>query len=271
MADFPLVSVIVPTHNRPDFLKKTLSSILNQTYTHLEVFVISNGVNALNKEVAENFNDPRITYVDQANSGGPSSPRNHGIRLSSGRYIAFCDDDDLWAPEKIEKQVKALENNPAYGLCYTKMMRFDAYREWSVPHEEGPADFHSLLYVNTIPISAVMIRRSLLDQFGGFSELKKVGASEDYEFLVRHAATTRFYFLDEYLIHYWSGNQRTTNHTQTCADAVVYLKDVFRCYELLWRAEKITISQLIGPSFHMLLSAFKIFAYQALVKLGLRK
>jgi glycosyltransferase involved in cell wall biosynthesis len=245
----PLVSVIIPTYNRPEFLAKTIKSILVQTYTNMEILVISNGVNEQNRRVVESTNDPRIIYKEQENSGGPASPRNYGIRLAKGKYVAFCDDDDFWLTEKIAKQVLALENNADYGLCYTKMMRFDNEHKWSVLHEEGPANLRSLLYVNTVPISSVFIRKSLVDLHGGFSENKIVGTSEDYEFLLRHSLNSKFLFLDEYLIEYWTGDKRTTStdKQRTIVSCVKYLSNVLGCYYLLCKKQGVSFSILLEP------------------------
>lgn len=270
MAELPLVSVVIPTHDRPDFLKKTIQSIAEQTYKNIEIIVVSNGFNKDNEKSAKEFNDPRIIYVDQENSGGPASPRNHGIRIAKGQYVAFCDDDDLWMPEKIEKQVKALEENLEYGLCYSKMLRFDDQKQWANPHEEGPASLHSLLYINTVPISSVFMRKSLLDKFGGFSESSKIGSSEDYEFLLRHSVTTKFYFLDEYLIKYWSGDNRVTRNSPSFTDLMRYCCQIFSCYQMLWKSKKVYIYQLVCPSLYVLGSNFKILMYQILVGLRIK-
>src|SRR5690348_18354730 len=92
MNRLPLVSVVIPTHNRPEFLEKTLKSILDQSYKNLEIIIISNGSSKQNLETALKFQDTRIRYYEQENSGGPASPRNHGIKKSSGKYVAFCED-----------------------------------------------------------------------------------------------------------------------------------------------------------------------------------
>ena len=177
--DMLLVSVIIPTHNRPELLTRTLKSVLSQTYDNMQVIVVSNGVSTQNKKAVFELNDKRLEYYDQENSGGPSSPRNLGINKAKGEFIAFCDDDDIWMPEKIAKQVSLMKENSHFGLCFTKMKRFDREKEWDLSHEAGEANFKSLLYVNTVPISSVMVRKNSLQCECIFSECKKVGANVD--------------------------------------------------------------------------------------------
>ena len=173
MKNRTLVSVIIPAYNRPEFLKPTINSIIRQSISEIKVIVVSNGLNKENKEVSNSFNDNRIEFYEQENKGSPSAPRNYGIKKAKGKYIAFCDDDDIWIADKLEKQIAALENNPDCGICYTKMLRFDGKNKWAVPHEAGPADFKSLLFTNTVPISSVLVKRSLLNTHKLFCETKK--------------------------------------------------------------------------------------------------
>jgi teichuronic acid biosynthesis glycosyltransferase TuaG len=252
MSDLPLVSVIISTHNRPDFLKKTLQSILQQSYSNLEVLVISNGFSNDNRKVVEAMHDSRLIYLEQENSGGPASPRNHGIRKSKGQYLAFCDDDDLWMTEKLEKQVEALEKNPEYGLCYTKMLQFDEEKEYSSVDYSKRATLENLLYVNRVPMSSIFIRKSLVELYGGFCESKKVGISEDYEFLLRHVITTQYYFLDEYLIKYWSGSNRTSPSKISFSSRLRYTYGILGCYHELWNIGKIPLRKLIFPTLYHL-------------------
>lgn len=272
MSNSPLVTIVIPTYNRPDFLEKTLESILAQTYRDLEVIVVSNGVSAANEAMVRSFGDLRVIYADQENSGGPSSPRNHGIRLAKGKYIAFCDDDDLWMPYKVEKQVAAMEAQPDYGLCYTKMMRFDATgHEWTEALDSGATDLDKLLYINTIPISSVMVRADLVREHGGFCEGRSVGASEDYEFALRYAAHTKLLYIDEYLIKYWCGNNRTTivAAERRIRDDIEYLRGVFSCYYIQVRDQRLPVRKLFGPIAHQLHWFCRSVAYMLLKRSGL--
>ena len=261
LEQFPLVTVVVPTHNRPDFLKKTLQSILEQTYSNLEIIVISNGRNDKNKGVVDSLCDARLIYVDQDNSGGPASPRNHGIRLTKGQYVAFCDDDDLWMPNKLDLQISALENNLDHAVCFSKMVRFDSEGEWTVASEEGSLDFDSLLVNNTAPISSVVVRVDLFSQIGVFSESHLVGPAEDYEFLLRAASVTKFYFIDEYLIRYWSGQNRTTQTKPSVIASLKHFRDIIRCYRLAWQKTRYPLRKLFIPILKLFITVTKQSLY----------
>ena len=113
----PLVSVVVATYNRADLISETLDSILNQTYKIFELIVVDDGSSDNTEEIVKNYSDSRLKYIKTDNWGGPARPRNIGIRESKGEYIAFCDNDDLWEKNKLEKQLDIIKNNNA-GLCF---------------------------------------------------------------------------------------------------------------------------------------------------------
>ena len=239
MKNRTLVSVIIPAYNRPEFLKPTINSIIRQSISEIQVIVVSNGLNKENKEVSNSFNDNRIEFYEQENKGSPSAPRNYGIKKAKGKYIAFCDDDDIWIADKLEKQIAALENNPDCGICYTKMLRFDGKINGQC-HMAGPADFKSLLFTNTVPISSVLVKRSLLNTHKLFCETKEVGNSEDYEFLLRLSLYTNLYFVDDYLIEYWTGDNRITklDSRSDINNIFKYLTTKFRIYLKIYLENK---------------------------------
>jgi glycosyltransferase involved in cell wall biosynthesis len=270
MSSSPLVSVIIPTYNRPEFLKRTIHSILAQTYPNLELIVVSNGFNVVNKKTVQSFKNSRITYLEQENSGGPAAPRNRGILHAQGKYVAFCDDDDLWMPNKLEKQVYALESNVDYGLCYTNMVRFNDEKEWNLPNDHGKADLDSLLYNNTIAISSVILKKELINKFGCFCESKIVGVSEDYEFLLRYAVNTKFLYIDDSLVKYWSGNNRTTFDDEEILGAIKYFLGVLGCYYYLVCNKQISITKIFFPVFNNIKIYTKIIGYKILKKIRVR-
>ncbi len=113
------VSVIVPVYKVESYIKSTIQSVLNQTYENFELIVIDDGSPDRSVEVCQQFTDPRITVIRQANRG-LAGARNTGIRHAQGTYLAFLDGDDLWLPNKLEKHVHHLESSLNVGLSFSR-------------------------------------------------------------------------------------------------------------------------------------------------------
>ncbi len=111
----PRVSVIVPVYNGATFLRETVGSVLGQTYAASEVIVVDDGSSDASDQVVAEF--PAVRYLRKAN-GGPASARNLGITASSFEFLAFIDQDDLWHPAKLERQIACFEAEPELDLCY---------------------------------------------------------------------------------------------------------------------------------------------------------
>ncbi|MFC1603526.1 glycosyltransferase family 2 protein [Planctomycetota bacterium] len=168
-----LVSVIIPTHNRAEMLKRAIRSVLNQTYKNFELIVICDGSKEHTEEVVESFNDPRIRFLKHETARGASAARNTGIRTARGEYIAFLDDDDEWTPNKLEVQVPAIENSgPEVGLVYAWMEYFhdgELVRKW-YPKLKGYI-FPEMLDNQAIGgCPTIMIKRNVIGKVGYFDE-----------------------------------------------------------------------------------------------------
>ena len=111
------VSVIIPTHGRPELLERTLNSVIQQTYKNLEIIVVSDGFNEKTNELMDSF--PGIKYYFYKYSRGANFARNYGVDKSISDVVAFLDDDDQWEPQKVEKQISILSEKPKVGLVYT--------------------------------------------------------------------------------------------------------------------------------------------------------
>lgn len=228
----PLVSVVVTTYNRTDYLKLTLESILNQTLSDFEVIVIDDGTaNNLNEELCNQFE--KVKYFKIENSGGPARPRNFGIREAQGKYIAFLDDDDLWLPEKLERQVAILEKNADYGLVHTCCDVIDENGKLKnvVIGRPGTPDVKhgdvSLRMVGnwTLMTSSVIIRKEVLEKVGVFNE-QMPAAGEDVEFWVRCSFATKFYYIDESLVLYRVHTGNISGSSAKYIELPLYLKKV---------------------------------------------
>ncbi len=201
----PLVSIVVPTFNRAALLRETLTSLLAQTWQHLQIVVVDNMSVDDTAAAVASFRDPRITCLRHPNGGVIAVNRNLGIRTSSGDYVAFCDDDDVWEPAKLERQVAAMEADPSVGLCYTDGATFrgDAILHPRMVSRRVFNDhFRRLLWDNCIPSSSVMVRRSIFAATGLIDESPRLTAVEDYEMWLRVAHRHKLVFLDSPLIRY---------------------------------------------------------------------
>lgn len=197
----PKVSVIIPTFNCAKYILNTIDSVLVQTYSDIEIIVIDDGSLDKTKEVLKKYYN-KIRYLYQANSG-PAAARNLGIRKSHGTYIAFLDADDVFMPEKIERQVRCLEENTSLGLVYcdactsyedgTKIGSINAERRAYSGHV-----FDKLFLDCFILTPTVMIRKECFNKIGYFNECLK--RSEDYEFYLRIAKEYEIGYLNEVMV-----------------------------------------------------------------------
>jgi glycosyltransferase involved in cell wall biosynthesis len=197
------VSVIIPSYNSGHFVTEAIDSILSQTFKEFEILVIDDGSTDNTKEVLEAYGD-KIRYLPKKN-GGVSSARNFGIENAKGKYIAFLDADDVWMPEKLEKQVDLMEANREIGLCYAATQKVDAELNYlsSIPANTYKDYTESLLLnLNIVAgsCSSAMARREILEQTDGFDS--KFTTYADWEFWLRLSLLTKFAPVTEELVKY---------------------------------------------------------------------
>ncbi|HIZ20238.1 MAG TPA: glycosyltransferase family 2 protein [Firmicutes bacterium] len=126
--NYGLVSIITPSYNTARFVKETIQSVLAQTYPHWEMLIVddcsTDGSADTIREIIQEYQDPRIRlFVNKVNSGAAVS-RNRALREAKGRWIAFLDSDDLWAPDKLEKQLQFMQENGC-AFSYTAYTEID--------------------------------------------------------------------------------------------------------------------------------------------------
>jgi glycosyltransferase involved in cell wall biosynthesis len=207
----PLVSVIVPAYNAETYIAHTLNSVISQTYKNIEVIVVDDGSNDGTAQIVESIiqRDDRVILLRQSNSG-VAAARNLAIQKSRGEYIASIDADDIWYPQKIEKQVHCmLHADPNIGLVYAWSVHIDERGlltgGYNASHIEGDA-FGALIVTNFISnSSSPLIRRVCFEKVGGYStRLFKLNAQgcEDRDLYLRIAESYKFRVVKEFLIGY---------------------------------------------------------------------
>jgi teichuronic acid biosynthesis glycosyltransferase TuaG len=208
----PLVSVIVTTYNRPELLKETLVSILAQTFKDFELIVVDNNSKYDFFELINSLNDNRIQGFQNANNGIIAVNRNFGIRKAQGPYIAFCDDDDLWLPRKLEKQLAVFEQDKSLWAVGTNafvipkgsgnflMMQSNKV----ISFEKLATSPFSSKGVTGIIYSSVLCKKECLTAVGFFDENPQMVAIEDYDFWLRILSLKdhSIFVLNENLVKY---------------------------------------------------------------------
>jgi glycosyltransferase involved in cell wall biosynthesis len=207
----PLVSVIIPAFNAAAIIERTIRSVTAQTYPELEILVVNDGSTDETGSVVRDLSaeDDRIELLTQENQG-VSAARNLGIQHSSGEFVAPLDADDIWMPEKTEKQVEVFRTSPAsVGVVYTYSERiFEDGRPsiYSASQEEGYVFFALLLGNFLQNASTPLIRRRCLDDVGTYSlDYRAANAQgcEDWDIYLRLAERYEYRVVCEYLTGYW--------------------------------------------------------------------
>ena len=111
------VSVIIPIHNSSKYILECINSVINQTYSNLEIIIVDDNSKDNSLDIIKSINDKRINIIKLKNNLGVAKARNKGIDAATGKYICFLDSDDYWYPEKIEKQIKFIKDND-YTFIY---------------------------------------------------------------------------------------------------------------------------------------------------------
>lgn len=206
MSELPLVSVVIPCYNRDQYIRETIESVLNQTYNNIELIVVDDGSTDNSRDLLESFKGEMklLEHPGRVNKG-QSAALNLGIKASRGKYISFLDSDDLFAPDKIEKQVEFLEKNPQYGLVYGNGHAINEEGELLYPfygddHCEISDPNKILLDCYFLLPNNSLLKRDVLDASGLFDETLR--AAQDHDQLIRIAEVTTVAYINEFLFYY---------------------------------------------------------------------
>lgn len=204
--NFPLISIIIPTFNRADWIEAAIESILMQTFQNFELLVIDDGSTDNTQKIVSRC-DEKIKYYFQKNKG-PSAARNYGIKKAKGKYICFLDSDDRWVVNKLETQVNLVAADPNIKICYTDeiWIRSGVRVNQKIIHKK----YSGWIYQHCLPLciispSSVMIHRELFDKVGLFDE--DLIVCEDYDLWLRVSSFYPIAFIEQSLIIKYGGHE----------------------------------------------------------------
>lgn len=216
----PTISVIIPTYNRASLLNRSIKSVLNQTFHDFELIVVDDGSTDNTKELINEFmkNDPRIRYIWQENSGGPTKPINAGIKKSKGDYITILGSDDEILPEKLEKQIKKFDSvSKNVGLIYCGLQYIPENKNKQsktiIPKLRGNL-FTELLKGSFIGGITPLIKKECFQKLGLFDT--SLPSGEDWDMWIRISKNYEFDYVPEALaIYHIHGKQISANFNDT--------------------------------------------------------
>lgn len=203
----PLVSVVLASYNHVNFIEQAVKTVLDQTMTDLELLVIDDGSADGTPEVVERINDKRLTVV-KLKPNRRFHPRNTGIKMARGKYIAFQNSDDVWLPDKLKKQVEFMEKNKQTSVCFTRLEMIDekgkniknSWAHKNLAGENKNNDAWLRLFFTSgfnFGIASALARKEKIIKLGGFNE--SMVQMADYDLWVRLAGLGQIHIIEEIL------------------------------------------------------------------------
>ena len=236
-----LVSAVITSYNRPSsMLERAVKSVINQTYTNIELIVVDdnrdnpsgNEFSNQIKLLSDKYNFILLKTADGKHGG--QAARNTGIIAAKGEYVAFLDDDDEWQPEKIRKQILLLSQRPDAGMCFCRGEKVDENFDPPKIYEYHGKDFKcevtrkDLLIADCIgTTSQAVIRKTVLDEVGGFDE--RFPARQDYEMWVNITGNYVAVGVDEplFLYHISKGEKSVARSFDKCIEGYKLLNEKY--------------------------------------------
>lgn len=216
-----MVSVVIPVYNRERTIEKAMQSVLEQTYSDLELIIVDDGSTDKTREIVKNVTDPRVKYIYQDNMGACVA-RNHGIDEADGDYIAFQDSDDVWHKDKIEKQLQIFSTHENVDIvcCQTQCLRLDGSVFLSGENiPKGLLDREN--YPGGITTQTLVMKREITDNVR-FDP--KVTRYQDLDFLLTAQKNYSIYCVADSLVDRYIGEDSITNHPERIYEMAEYFE-----------------------------------------------
>ena len=216
-----LVSIIIPSYNREKTIKRSINSLLQQTYKNIEIIIVDDCSSDNTEEVVKKMDDDRISYYKLKENSGACFARNYGINKSRGEYIAFQDSDDMWENDKLQKQIEVLKKNN-YDMVTCKIHQIDEETErviGTIPNninESRLLKFDEIIEKNCISTPVILAKSECVKDIMFDDEMPRF---QDWDFALRFLKKYSIYFLNEVLFKQYCQKESITKNPQRGIDA----------------------------------------------------
>lgn len=236
-----MVSVVIPVYNRQNTIRNSILSVLDQVGFDLEIIVVDDFSTDNTKEEVLSINDDRVKYFKLTKNSGACVARNYGIQKSKGEYIAFQDSDDIWLPNKLEKQINKLkEVNTDIISC--SMIANNGEMTWFVPNITNIynrfINIQDVLRHSFISTQTILAKRKVFD-LNLFD--KNMPRMQDWDFILRAVQNSKLYFMEDRLVEQFIQNDSITSNPQK---GIIALDLIYVKYRNLFDNDKIALSNL---------------------------
>jgi glycosyltransferase involved in cell wall biosynthesis len=217
----PLVSIIIPTHNRPQMLKEAVDSALAQTFQDFDIIIVLNGASAETNATARRLAENRTVKVVEMEDSTLAASRNFGLTFATGEWIAFLDDDDIWLPDKLQVQLEAARATGADLVCCNFcFFNQDGIIEHAAlrPRPAGLSFAEAMIVGNyAAGGSSVLVKAAKLRALGGFDA--SLRACEDWDMWRRLSWDSAFHLVDRELAKYRRHGRNMTGNLPLAVQA----------------------------------------------------
>ncbi len=204
-----LVSIIMPSYNTAKYIKETIESVINQTYTNWELLIVDDCSTDNTDEIVKKFKDERIKYFKNEKNSGAAISRNKALREAKGKWIAFLDSDDLWHKEKLEKQIKYMKDNN-YHFSYTQYEEIDENSNSLNRLITGPKKITKTGMYNYCWPGCLTVMYDA--EKVGLIQIENLPKNNDYAIWLKVIRKTNCYLLKESLAKYRIRSGSISNH-----------------------------------------------------------
>lgn len=222
-----LVSVIIPTYNRAHCIKRSIDSVLSQTYSNVEVIIVDDCSTDDTKTIVSSYTDQRIRYVKLDKNSGACAARNKGIDIALGEFVAFQDSDDVWHQDKLEKQLNIFKNNIVDVVVCKLLVDEEILKPQKLP--EGRLDLRSGLF--EIGTQTIVARKEVFDEFKFDIMMPRF---QEFEWLLRVIKKHTIYCIDTGLVDYHFGKDSIGTNNHTLYEATLRILSLYKNFHKIY-------------------------------------